>query len=59
MIASVEDGEVRTTGCGCCATNLYLESDREEILKQLKRNVEVVKDTCKALNIDFLEFVCS
>jgi len=47
-----------TSGCGCCSSQLYPEVDREEILKQLKRNVDIVKESCAILDIDYLEFVC-
>lgn len=54
-----EEKQFRTDGCGCCSVDLYLEDDREEILKELKRNVDAVKEGCKVLGVDFLEFVCS
>lgn len=61
MIAYVESDEkrFRTDGCGCCSVNLYLPDDREKILKELKRNVEALKEATKVLGIDFLDFVCS
>ena len=62
MIVFVDSEEkcfTRSGGCSCCDTDLYLETDHEEILKELKRNIDVVKESCKVLNIDFLEFVCS
>jgi len=49
--------EFTTDGCGCCSATYYLPQDREEILKELQRNIIVAKDACKALGIDFQEFV--
>ena len=60
MIAYVDSEEqrFRTTGCGCCSQDLYLEDDRDKILEQLKKNVKVLKEACEVLGVDFLEFVC-
>lgn len=61
MIVSINSVEkkFKTNGCGCCSVDLYLKLDREEILKELKRNVDLMKEATKVLGIDFLEFVCS
>ena len=61
MIARVDSEEkvFTTTGCGCCSEDLNLEYSRDQILSELKWNVEVIKESCKVLDIDFLEFVCS
>ena len=40
-----------TTGCGCCSDQLYLSTDREEIIEQLKRNYRTLKDACEILDI--------
>ena len=46
-----------TTGCGCCSTNLYLPDDKEQIMKELRRNVVALKDVCKELDIDIIELI--
>lgn len=46
-----------TTGCGCCSTELHLPKDKEEIMRELKQNVEALKDICEELNIDILELI--
>lgn len=47
-----------TTGCGCCSGEYYIETDKEEILKELKRNIKVLEESCINLgykNIDELK----
>ena len=47
-----------TAGCGCCSESLTVDNQgREEIIKELKNNVKVLREACRALKIDYLEFV--
>ena len=40
-----------TNGCGCCSGELYLSQNREDIIKHLKRNVELLDDICAELGM--------
>ena len=60
MIVSIFDVEENvyqftTNGCGCCSINLVLPEDREEIIKNLKENITVVKEGCELLGITLEE----
>lgn len=54
-----DDVVFTTSGCGCCSDTLYASNskDKEEIIAELKRNIEVVKRSCELLGIDYKEFV--
>lgn len=63
MIVSVyesDDNEFIFTsnGCGCCSCNYYFNNvednhgDKQEIIDEIKRNVEVAKEACAILGID-------
>jgi len=49
-----EDDYIFTTnGCGCCSNTLFLSSDKEEIIKELKENIEIVRISCDQIGINF------
>jgi hypothetical protein len=51
-----EDKKVaRTTGCGCCSTELLVEDERDEIITELKRNLRMVEEGCRILGISLNE----
>jgi hypothetical protein len=44
-----------TTGCGCCSGEYYIETDKEEILAELKRNIKVLEQSCINLGYENIE----
>jgi hypothetical protein len=59
MIVLCDVDTVTTNGCGCCSEILYMDSNREEILNELKQNIIVAKEVCMLLEVDFDKFVKS
>jgi hypothetical protein len=57
-LVAVYDGDFITNGCSCCSVT-YGENDIDDILVELERTVEVVIDACKALDIDFDDFIAT
>jgi len=59
MIVLCDIDQVTTNGCGCCSETLYMDSDRTQILEELKQNIVVAKEVCLLLDVDFDEFTKS
>ncbi len=44
---------VSTQWCWCCSSYLWTTTDKDEIIKELKKNIEITKEACDLLWIDF------
>jgi len=42
-----------TIGCGCCSESVYNTDGNEDIIIHIKENIEIAKEACKRINIDF------
>lgn len=60
-----EDNEFTfvTNGCGCCSYNYNFNkandnnSDKEEIIEEVKRTIEVAKNACDVLGLNINDFL--